>query len=247
MPVPTLNPNSESRPTNLEDWKREYVLHAKALFGNPGSYIEAGKAPDNISVPFMDTLTEDQKKKIDKSSKLVFESHKVEMQQHEHRRETYLTTQSKIFADMMMTLSRASQNLVKQNNTTFTELSSGNDYLGLWNLIIKVHTHEGRVASLEDKKAKIKELNDIKQGQLTLSEHNARFQAVVDQCMLMKCSITDEDLVSTYILSLNPKVFGVRVKEMARDHAKGKEDAYPTTLEEAKTDMAEWLSVSRNG
>ena len=246
MPVPTLTPNQDSRPTNLEDWKREYVLHIKSAYGFPGAYLEAGKAPDNINVPFMDTLTQAQKTKIEKAGKLVFESHKIELQQHEHRREQYLTTKSKIFADMMMTLSRASQNLVKQDTAVFNKLSTDDDYIGLWELIIKVHTHDGRVASLEDKKAKVKELNEIKQGNLSLTEHNTRFQACVDQCTLMKCSITDEDLVSTYILSLNPEIFGTRVKEMAREYAKGKEDAYPKSLEEAKTDMAEWLSVGRN-
>ena len=94
--------------------------------------LEAGKAPDNINVPFMDTLTQAQKTKIEKAGKLVFESHKIELQQHEHRREQYLTTKSKIFADMMMTLSRASQNLVKQDTAVFNKLSTDGWTMGTY-------------------------------------------------------------------------------------------------------------------
>ena len=62
----------------------------------------------------------------------MFESHKIELQQHEHRREQYLTTKSKIFADMMMTLSRASQNLVKQDTAVFNKLSTDGWTMGTY-------------------------------------------------------------------------------------------------------------------
>ena len=187
----TFNPN------NLSAWKENYMVYVKANFKFAGDMLQSLKAPNFITNPILAPYPMPSSKSFE--FLVLTNSFKEE---HENKKD-YYSMLERLTGDLILHLSPESKMKIQFDKERYEEAFKNNNAMELWKMINETHSHHGASITFLDKKIAQKQLENIKQNDLSLEYHSKNFDIQISKMKSLGIELEDKEVIFTFLTSLN--------------------------------------------
>lgn len=201
--LPKLTPGTK----NIMLWREKAIARAVDEFRFFGDYLASNQdIPPEHLMEFSQSLTAQQRAVYsgEHVDHLMLMQLKNDNDSH-HVRRTYILEYRLRFTNWLVDLlSDASIDLLKADNT-FLTLKENRDFIGIWRMILRVHTQRGAIASPEERERQIEILKELRMGNSTIHQYITNFNTERLACATLGCIIEERTYSILFIKGLNVK------------------------------------------